>query len=80
MLLGAAKSPRAEKLLIPILDILQSVPIVGFMSVTLVFFMSLAPARVLGAEFASIFLVFTSQAWEHGFQLLSITKNGPRRT
>src|SRR4029077_3941970 len=59
----AAKSSRAEKLLVPILDILQSVPIFGFISVTVVFFMSLAPGRVLGAEFAAIFAIFTSQAW-----------------
>ena len=48
----AAKSPRAGRLLVPILDILQSVPILGFISITVVFFMSLAPGRVLGAEFA----------------------------
>jgi ABC-type proline/glycine betaine transport system permease subunit len=48
----AAKSERAGKLLVPILDILQSVPILGFISITVVFFMSLAPGRVLGAEFA----------------------------
>ena len=59
----AAKSPRAEKLLVPLLDILQSVPIFGFLSVTLVFFMSLVPGRVLGAEFAAVFVIFTSQAW-----------------
>src|SRR6185295_5883447 len=50
----AAKSARAGKLLVPILDILQSVPILGFISITVVFFMSLAPGRVLGAEFAAI--------------------------
>ena len=50
----AAKSERAGKLLVPILDILQSVPILGFISITVVFFMSLAPGRVLGAEFAAI--------------------------
>src|SRR5258707_469542 len=43
----AAKSDRAGKLLVPILDILQSVPILGFISITVVFFMSLAPGRVL---------------------------------
>src|SRR3981081_2236803 len=59
----AAKSERAGKLLVPILDILQSVPILGFISITVVFFMSLAPGRVLGAEFAAIFAIFTSQAW-----------------
>ncbi len=58
----AAKSERAGKLLVPILDILQSVPILGFISITVVFFMSLAPGRVLGAEFAAIFAIFTSQA------------------
>src|ERR1700730_6121923 len=39
----AAKSDRAGKLLVPILDILQSVPILGFISITVVFFLSLAP-------------------------------------
>jgi NitT/TauT family transport system permease protein len=63
----AAKSRRAELLLIPLLDILQSVPILGFVSVTIVFFMSLAPGRVLGAEFAAIFAIFTSQAWNMAF-------------
>ena len=47
----AAKSERAGKFLVPLLDILQSVPILGFISITVVFFMSLAPGRVLGAEF-----------------------------
>ena len=63
----AAKSPRAERLLVPILDILQSVPILSFISITVVFFMSLAPGRVLGAEFAAIFAIFTSQAWNMAF-------------
>jgi NitT/TauT family transport system permease protein len=48
---AAAKSKKAEVVLIPLLDILQSVPILGFISVTVVFFMSLAPGRVLGAEY-----------------------------
>jgi NitT/TauT family transport system permease protein len=73
----AAKSPRAERLLVPILDILQSVPIVGFMSVTLVFFMSLAPGRVIGAEFASVFLVFTSQAWNMAFSFYQSLRTVP---
>ena len=73
----AAKSARAEKLLVPILDILQSVPIIGFMSVTLVFFMSLAPGRVLGVEFASIFLVFTGQAWNMAFSFYQSLRTVP---
>src|SRR5271170_7313456 len=47
----AAKNKTAERILVPLLDILQSVPILGFISVTVVFFMALAPGRVLGAEF-----------------------------
>ena len=52
----AAKNERAGRLLIPILDVLQSVPILGFISVTIVFFLSLTPGRVLGAEFAAVFI------------------------
>jgi NitT/TauT family transport system permease protein len=63
----AAKSRRAELLLLPLLDILQSVPILGFISVTVVFFMSLVPGRVLGAELAAVFAIFTSQAWNMAF-------------
>ena len=63
----AAKNRRAGVILVPLLDILQSVPILGFISVTVVFFMSLAPGRVLGAEFAAIFAIFTSQAWNMAF-------------
>jgi NitT/TauT family transport system permease protein len=63
----AAKSRRAGLVLIPILDILQSVPILGFLSFTVVFFVSLFPGRVLGAEFAAIFAIFTSQAWNMAF-------------
>src|ERR1700741_273848 len=63
----AAKNKQAERILVPLLDILQSVPILGFISVTVVFFMALAPGRVLGAEFAAIFAIFTSQAWNMAF-------------
>ena len=65
----AAKSRRAGLILIPVLDILQSVPILGFLSFTVVFFMSLFPGRVLGAELAAIFAVFTGQAWNMTFSL-----------
>jgi NitT/TauT family transport system permease protein len=63
----AAKSRRAGLVLIPALDILQSVPILGFLSFTVVFFMNLFPGRVLGAELAAIFAIFTSQAWNMAF-------------
>ena len=73
----AAKSERAGRLLIPILDILQSVPILGFISVTVVFFMSLAPGRVLGAELAAVFAIFTSQAWNMAFSFYQSLRTVP---
>lgn len=59
----AAKSERAGKLLIPLIDILQSVPILGYLSVTVVAFIALFPGSMLGPECAAIFAVFTSQVW-----------------
>ncbi|MGA9431898.1 MAG: ABC transporter permease subunit, partial [Xanthobacteraceae bacterium] len=73
----AAKSKRAERLLVPLLDILQSVPILGFISVTVVFFMALAPGRVLGAEYAAIFAIFTSQAWNMAFSFYQSLRTIP---
>ncbi len=74
---AAAKSRRAELLLVPLLDILQSVPILGFISVTIVFFMSLAPGRVLGAELAAVFAIFTSQAWNMAFSFYQSLRTVP---
>ncbi len=65
----AAKSRRAGMVLVPLLDILQSVPILGFLSFTVVGFMALFPGRVLGAELAAIFAIFTSQAWNMTFSV-----------
>ncbi|NPD68320.1 ABC transporter permease subunit [Lichenicola cladoniae] len=73
----AAKSRRAGALLVPILDILQSVPILGFLTFTYVFFMSLFPGRVLGAELAVIFTIFTSQAWNMAFSMYQSLKTVP---
>jgi NitT/TauT family transport system permease protein len=74
---AAAKSRRAELVLVPLLDILQSVPILGFISVTIVFFMSLAPGKVLGAEFAAVFAIFTSQAWNMAFSFYQSLRTVP---
>jgi NitT/TauT family transport system permease protein len=73
----AARNKYAEKILVPLLDILQSVPILGFISVTVVFFMALAPGRVLGAEFAAIFAIFTSQAWNMAFSFYQSLRTVP---
>ncbi len=74
----AAKSRRAEQVLIPLLDILQSVPILGFISVTVVFFMSLAPGKMLGAELAAVFAIFTSQAWNMAFSFYQSLRTVPK--
>ncbi len=63
----AAKSRRASMVLVPILDILQSVPVLGYISFTVTFFLALFPGRVFGAELAAIFAIFTSQAWNMTF-------------
>ncbi|MGD0143606.1 MAG: ABC transporter permease subunit [Rhizomicrobium sp.] len=73
----AAKSRRAGALLIPLLDILQSVPILGFLSFTLVFFLSLVPGRILGAEFCAVFVIFTSQAWNMAFSFYQSLRTVP---
>lgn len=73
----AAKSRRAEAILVPLLDILQSVPILGFISVTVVFFMSLAPGLAFGAECAAIFAIFTSQAWNMAFSFYQSLRTVP---
>ena len=66
---AAAKSRRLRVILVPLLDVLQSVPILGFLTFTVVFFMSLFPGSVLGLELAAIFAIFTSQAWNMAFSM-----------
>ena len=74
----AAKSRRAEKILIPVLDILQSVPVLGYVSFTVTFFLALFPGRVIGAECAAVFAIFTSQAWNMTFSFYQSLRTVPR--
>ena len=74
----AAKSRRAEMVLIPLLDVLQSVPILGFLSFTVAFFLGLFPGSTLGAELAAIFAIFTSQAWNMAFSFYQSLRTVPR--
>ena len=74
----AAKSRRAELILVPMLDILQSVPVLGYISFTVVFFMSVFPGSVMGAELAAIFAIFTSQAWNMTFSFYQSLRTVPR--
>ncbi len=63
----AAKNRRAAIVIIPMLDVLQSVPILGFLSFTVLFFLHLFPGQEVGAELAAVFAIFTSQAWNMTF-------------
>jgi NitT/TauT family transport system permease protein len=73
----AAKNPRAEKIMIPVLDVLQSVPILGFLSITVTGFIALFPGRLLGVECAAIFAIFTSQAWNMTFSVYQSLRTVP---
>jgi len=64
---AAARLRRAQKVLLPVLDILQSVPVLGFLSVTVTAFISLFRGSELGLECASVFAIFTSMAWNMTF-------------
>lgn len=74
----AAKNRRVEKILIPLLDILQSVPVLGYLSFTVLLFLSLFPGSVLGAELAAIFAIFTSQVWNMSFSLYQSLRTVPQ--
>src|SRR5690349_22621824 len=73
----AAKSRKAELVVIPALDILQSVPVLGFLTFTVVFFMRLFPGSQLGIECAAIFAIFTSQAWNMAFSFYQSLRTIP---
>jgi NitT/TauT family transport system permease protein len=75
---AAARLRRAEKVLIPVLDILQSVPVLGFLSVTVTAFINLFPGSELGLECASIFAIFTSMAWNMTFAFYHSLISQPR--
>ena len=74
----AARHRIAETLLIPALDILQSVPVLGFLSVTVASLASLFPGSTVGFELASIFAIFTSQAWNMTFAFYESLTAVPR--
>ncbi|MEN9251756.1 MAG: ABC transporter permease subunit [Thermostichales cyanobacterium BF3_bins_165] len=74
----AAHSRWAEKILIPLLDILQSVPVLGFLSITVTGFIALFPGSLLGLEAASIFAIFTSQVWNMTFSFYHSLRTLPQ--
>jgi NitT/TauT family transport system permease protein len=74
----AAKSRKAELVILPALDILQSVPVLGFLTFTVAFFLRLFPGSELGAECAAVFAIFTSQAWNMAFSFYQSLRTVPR--
>jgi NitT/TauT family transport system permease protein len=73
----AAKSRKAELVIVPALDILQSVPVLGFLTFTVTFFLRLFPGSELGAECAAVFAIFTSQAWNMAFSFYQSLRTVP---
>ncbi len=73
----AAKNPRLEKILIPLLDVLQSIPILGYISFTVAGFLLLFPGSTIGPQAAAIFAIFTSQAWNITFSFYQSLKSIP---
>src|SRR5437660_2380083 len=75
---AAARSPRAERVLVPLLDILQSIPVLSFLPGVMLAMVALFPRRQLGIELGSILLIFTGQAWNIAFSFYSSLKSIPR--
>jgi NitT/TauT family transport system permease protein len=73
----AAKYRAAERVLVPLLDVLQSIPILGFLSITVAGFIALFPGNLFGVECAAIFAIFTSQAWNMAFSLYQSMRTVP---
>lgn len=76
--LTAARTSWGERLIIPLLDTLQSVPVVGFFPAAISFFIGATSGHRIGIEMASVFLIFTSQAWNLAFAVYEATKTIPQ--
>src|SRR6202166_186710 len=76
--MAAAKSERAAKIMLPLLDILQSIPVLSFLPGVMLAMVSLFPRRQLGLELGSVLLIFTGQAWNIAFSFYASVKGIPR--
>ena len=76
--LAAAKSERVAKVLLPLLDILQSIPVLSFLPGVMLAMVALFPGRQIGLELGSILLIFTGQAWNIAFSFYASLKGIPR--
>ena len=73
----AAKNQRAGRIIIPVIDVLQSVPILGYLSLVIPAFIALFPGSLLGPECAAVFVIFTSQAWNMAFGFYQTVRTVP---
>lgn len=73
----AARTAWGERFILPVLDILQSVPVVGFFPAAISFFIGITHGHRLGVELSCVFLIFTSQAWSLGFAVYESVKSIP---
>ena len=73
----AAYNPRAERVMIPLLDVLQSIPVLSFLPAVMLAMVGLFPRRQLGLELGAILLIFTGQVWNMAFSFYSSLKSIP---
>jgi NitT/TauT family transport system permease protein len=74
----AAYNPRAERFMIPLLDVLQSIPVLSFLPGVMLAMVALFPRRQLGVEMGAILLIFTGQVWNMAFSFYASLKSVPR--
>ena len=74
----AAYNARAERFMIPLLDILQSIPVLSFLPGVMLAMVALFPGRQIGVEMGAILLIFTGQVWNMAFSFYSSLKSIPR--
>ncbi len=75
---AAARSPKLERVLVPLMDILQSIPVLSFLPGVMLAMMALFPGRRVGVELGSILLIFTGMVWNIAFSFYSSLKTIPR--
>ena len=73
----ASHSPRAERVMVPLLDVLQSIPVLGFLPSAVLLLIALFPTTNLGLELVSILMIFTSQVWNMAFSVYQSLRNIP---
>jgi NitT/TauT family transport system permease protein len=74
----AAYNPRAERFMIPLLDVLQSIPVLSFLPGVMLAMVALFPGRQLGVEAGAVLLIFTGQVWNMAFSFYASLKSIPK--